>query len=81
MFAFLIPILRFGSIVAVLFERQHRASRECSLRDTARALTVAVDHELISSLSTLQALVTSGTMLISSSASFSGCTARRSMRA
>ena len=80
-FAFVIPILRFGTIVAVLFERQHRASRERSLRDTARALTVAVDHELISSLSTLQALVTSGAMLISSSASFSGCIARRSMRA
>jgi len=58
-FASVIPVLLFGVIVAVLFERQHRASLERSLRDTARALTVAVDHELISSLSTLQALVTS----------------------
>jgi signal transduction histidine kinase len=58
-FAAVIPVLLFGVIVAVLFERQHRASLEQSLRDTARALTVAVDHELISSLSTLQALTTS----------------------
>ena len=80
--ASVIPILLFGIIVAVLFERQHRASLERSPRDTARALIGPVDHELISSLFiTLQALVTSGAMLISSSASFSGCTARRSMRA
>ena len=58
-FASVIPVLLFGVIVAVLFGRQHRASLEGSLRDTARALTVAVDHELISSLSTLQALVAS----------------------
>jgi signal transduction histidine kinase len=58
-FAAVIPVLVFGVIAAVLFERQHRASLGQSLQDTARALTVAVDHELIASLSTLQALASS----------------------
>ena len=40
----------------VLLEKQKRASVERGLRDTARALSVAVDNQLIASVSTLQAL-------------------------
>jgi PAS domain S-box-containing protein len=54
-----IPLLIFTIIVAALFEKQQRASLERSFRDTVRALTVAVDHELTSSISVLQALATS----------------------
>ncbi len=53
-----IPVALSALIIAVLFERQYRASVESSLVKTASALTVAVDHELIASISTLQALAT-----------------------
>jgi PAS domain S-box-containing protein len=58
-FASVVPILIFATIMAALFERQQRTSLERGFRETARALTVAVDHELIASVSTLQALATS----------------------
>ena len=55
----IVPLLIFAVIVIVLFERQQRASLERGFRDTTRSLTVAVDHELASSISTLEALATS----------------------
>jgi hypothetical protein len=58
-FASVVPVLIFAIIMVLLVERQHRASVERSLRDTARAVSVAVDLELTSSLSTLNALATS----------------------
>jgi signal transduction histidine kinase len=58
-FASVIPVLIFAIIMVLLVEEQHRASLERSLRDTARALSVSVDLELTSSLSTLNALATS----------------------
>jgi PAS domain S-box-containing protein len=58
-FAAVVPVLIFAALVVALLERQQRTSMERGLRDTARALTVAVDRELISSLSTLGALATS----------------------
>src|SRR5712692_8651853 len=58
-FASVVPVLIFAIIMVLLVEGQHRASVERSLRDTARALSVAVDLELTSSLSTLNALATS----------------------
>jgi PAS domain S-box-containing protein len=55
----LVPILTFSGVTAVLFARHHRQSIEQGLRETARALALAVDRELASSISTLQALATS----------------------
>lgn len=54
-----VPLLIFAVIIAALLEKQQRASLERSFRDTARALTVAVDHELASSILALEALATS----------------------
>jgi hypothetical protein len=54
-----VPLLIFAAVMTTLFERQQRASVERGLRDTARALTVAVDHELFASISVLQALAAS----------------------
>src|SRR2546430_4849416 len=58
-FAAVVPVLVLAIVMAALLERQQRASVERGLRDTARALTVAVDRELSSSLSTMHALATS----------------------
>ena len=52
----MVPLLIFAAIMMVLLEKQERASVERGLRDTARALSVAVDNQLIASVSTLQAL-------------------------
>jgi len=52
-------LLIFAVIIAALLEKQQQTSLERSFRDTVRALTVAVDHELTSSISALQALATS----------------------
>ena len=54
--ACMVPLLIFAAIMMVLLEKQKRASVERGLRDTARALSVAVDNQLIASVSTLQAL-------------------------
>ncbi len=54
-----VPLLGFAAVMTVLFERQQRTGLEEGLRDTARALTVAVDHELVASISVLQALASS----------------------
>jgi len=57
--ASIVPLLIFAAVVTILLERQHRASLERGLQDTARALAVALDHELVASISTLQALAAS----------------------
>ena len=59
MVASTVPLLIFAAVMTTLFERQQRASVERGLRDTARALTLAVDHELFASISVLQALAAS----------------------
>jgi PAS domain S-box-containing protein len=58
-FVSVVPLLIFAVIIAALVEKQQRTSLERSFRDTVLALTVAVDHELTSSISALQALATS----------------------
>ena len=58
-FVSVVPLLIFAVIIAALLEKQQHTSLERSFRDTVRALTVAVDHELTSSISVLQALATS----------------------
>ncbi|HEV8617340.1 MAG TPA: PAS domain S-box protein [Methylomirabilota bacterium] len=54
-----VPLLIFAAVVTIQLERQQRAALERGLQDTARALAVAVDHELVASISTLQALAAS----------------------
>jgi PAS domain S-box-containing protein len=58
-FASVVPVLIFAVVIAVVFEKHERVALERGYRDTAQALTVAVDHELIASISTLRALATS----------------------
>lgn len=58
-FASVVPVLIFAVVIAVLFEKHERAALERGHRDIAQALTVAVDHEPIASISTLRALATS----------------------
>ena len=53
------PLLIFSVIMVVLFTRQERAAIERGARDTARALSLAVDRDLLRSMTTLEALATS----------------------
>lgn len=53
------PILIFSVFMMVLFARQEQANRQRGLEDTARALALAVDREIESSVTNLQALATS----------------------
>ncbi|MEA2660022.1 MAG: hypothetical protein QOF64_2689, partial [Candidatus Binatota bacterium] len=52
------PLLAFAIIMMVLFARQDQANRRRGLQDTARALTLAVDQELKSAITSLEALAT-----------------------
>ena len=58
-FVGLVPILVFSVFMMVLFARQEQANRQRGLEDTARALALAVDREIDSSITNLQALATS----------------------
>jgi PAS domain S-box-containing protein len=53
------PLLIFAILMMVLFARQEAATRRRALEDTARALTLAIDQELESSIANLEALATS----------------------
>lgn len=53
------PLLVFSVLMTVLFARQEQANRRRGLEDTARALALAVDQELESSITNLEALATS----------------------
>src|SRR3982751_3452033 len=53
------PILVFSVFMMVLFARQEQANRRRGLEDTARALALAIDREIESSITNLQALATS----------------------
>ncbi|HEV8586769.1 MAG TPA: ATP-binding protein [Methylomirabilota bacterium] len=54
--AAVVPVVVFATIMVVVFGRGERASTERGLRDTTRALTLAVDREIESSIKALQAL-------------------------
>jgi PAS domain S-box-containing protein len=54
--AALVPVLVFSGVIAVLFARQERTSVERGLRETTRAVALAVDRELASTITTLEAL-------------------------
>lgn len=58
-FVGLVPILVFSVFMMVLFARQEQANRRRGLEDTARALALAIDREMESSITNLQALATS----------------------
>ena len=53
------PLLIFSILMMVLFARQEQATRRRGLEDTARALTLAIDQEVESSITNLEALATS----------------------
>ncbi|HKW95995.1 MAG TPA: GAF domain-containing protein [Methylomirabilota bacterium] len=55
----LIPVLAFGGLMLVAFNRQTRGATQRGLVETARALSVAVDQHVIASTSVLQALAVS----------------------
>lgn len=55
----LLPLLIFASVMIIVFGKEQRAAVEVGLVDTARALSLAIDRELLASIRTLQALATS----------------------
>jgi len=57
--AAVIPIVVFATVVVVVFWRSERQSTEARLRNTARALALAVDREVSASVTTLEVLATS----------------------
>ena len=54
-----VPMLLFAFVMVALFGRQERRATERGLRDVTRALTLAIDRELETSLRTLEALASS----------------------
>ena len=57
--AAVVPVVVFTTIVLAVFARGERASTERGLRDTTRALTLAVDREIETSIKALQVLAAS----------------------
>jgi len=57
--AAIVPVLAYATIMVVVFGRGERASTERGLRDTTRALTLAVDREIETSIKALEALAAS----------------------
>ncbi len=55
----LAPLLIFSVFMMVLFARHEQANRKRGLEDTARALALAVDQQIESSITNLEALATS----------------------
>src|SRR5919108_718018 len=53
--AAIVPVLVFATIMVIVFGRGERASTERGLRDTTRALTLAVDREIETSMKALGA--------------------------
>jgi PAS domain S-box-containing protein len=51
-----VPVLVFAVIMVIVFDREERASTARGLRDTTRALALAVDRELETSIKALEAL-------------------------
>src|SRR5262249_1307513 len=57
--AAIVPVLVYATIMVVVFGRGERASTERGLRGTTRALTLAVDREIETSMKALEALAAS----------------------
>jgi signal transduction histidine kinase len=60
--AALVPVLLFSFVMVVIFWRQERAAVERGMRETVRALVVAIDRELESSITAMSALATTRTL-------------------
>src|SRR3989442_6313937 len=58
----LVPVLLFSVVMVVMFGRQERAAVERGTRETVRALVVAIDRELDSSITAMAALATARTL-------------------
>jgi PAS domain S-box-containing protein len=54
-----VPLMVFAILLTVVLHRHERAGREQGLRDTARALSLAVDREMQGQIAALDALATS----------------------
>ena len=57
--AAVVPIVLFATVVIVLLWHRDRAATEERLRNTARALALAVDREVLSSVTSLELLAAS----------------------
>jgi PAS domain S-box-containing protein len=57
--AAMVPVLVYATVMVVAFGRGERASTERGLRGTTRALTLAVDREIETSIKALEALAAS----------------------
>jgi PAS domain S-box-containing protein len=57
--AAVVPVLLFATTMVIVFGRGERASMERGLRDTTRALTLAVDREIETSMKALEVLAAS----------------------
>ena len=57
--ASLLPVILFAGVMIYTSYQQQRATIEGGMVDTARALSLAVDREIVASIRTLQALATS----------------------
>jgi PAS domain S-box-containing protein len=68
--AAVIPVLAFAGTMVFLFAKEQRHIVETGLQETTRALAVAVDRELASAISALQAVAMSHTLDASDLAGF-----------
>ena len=57
--AAVVPVLLYATTMVIVFGRGERASTERGLRDTTRALTLAVDREIETSIKALEVLAAS----------------------
>ena len=57
--AAIVPVVVFATVVVILLWRHDRDATEARLRNTARALALAVDREAMSTVTTLNALASS----------------------
>ena len=57
--AALLPVLIFAGVMIVLLGKEQEKAQKDNLLDVARALSLAIDRELLASIRTLEALATS----------------------
>lgn len=69
-------LLVFSIFMMVLFARQEQANRRRALEDTTRALALAIDQEIESSITNLEALATSEPLDVGTVSVFRPATAR-----
>ena len=72
----LAPLLVFAIFIMILFARQEQANRRRGLEDTTRALALAIDQEIESSITNLEALATSEPLDVGAVEAFRAAAAR-----